>query len=113
MDRYTQLSPEMQELWENKIKLFRENLAKLDNVDSFSHEYDCQWLPSLYDITESLADEYNKQIETPSLDQITTIKSQLKYCKNPLQKLNMEREMNRLIREKERRSNHESRIRRN
>ena len=64
MDKYTQLSPEMQEKWENKIKLFRENLAKLDNVDSFAHKYECQWLSSLYDITESLADEYNKQIET-------------------------------------------------
>ena len=105
MDKYTQLSPEMQEKWENKIKLFRENLAKLDNVDSFAHEYECQWLPSLYDITESLADEYNKQIETPSTtdSQITTLKSQLKHCKNPLQKLNMEREMNRLIREERRR----------
>ena len=101
MNDYRKLSPEMQELWENKIKLFRESLAKLDNVDSFAHEYECQWLPSLYDITESLADEYNKQIETPSTDsQITTLKSQLKHCKNPLQKLNMEREMNRLIRER-------------
>ena len=59
---------------------------------------------SLYDITEEFADEYNKQIETPSTDsQITTLKSQLKHCKNPLQKLNLEREMNRLIREKGRR----------
>ena len=101
MNKYTQLSPEMQQKWENKIKLFRENLTKLDNVDSFAHEYECQWLPALYDITESLADEYNKQIETQSTtDQITSLKSQLKHCKNPLQKLNMEREMNRLIREK-------------
>ena len=100
MDKYTKLSPEMKEKWENKIKLFRENLAKLDNVDSFAHEYECQWLPSLYDITESLADEYNKQVDKPSLERITTIKSQLKHCNNPLQKLNMEREMNRLIREK-------------
>ena len=101
MDKYTQLSPEMQQKWENKIKLFRENLAKLDNVDSFDHEYECQWLPSLYDITESLADEWNKlKGEPPINDQITSLKSQLKHCKNPLQKLNMEREMNRLIREK-------------
>ena len=40
----------------------------------------------------------------PSIDtQITSIKSQLKHCKNPLQKLNLEREMNRLIREERRR----------
>ena len=101
MDKYTQLSPEMQEKWENKIKLFRENLAKLDNVDSFAHEYECQWLPSLYDITESLADEYNKQIETPSTDsQITSLKSQLKHCKNYLERKNIERKLNRLYKKR-------------
>ena len=102
MDRYTQLSPEMQEKWENKIKLFRENLAKLDNVDSFAHEYECQWLPSLYDITESLADEYNKQIETPSTtdQQITSLKSQLKHCKNYLERQNIERKLNRLYKKR-------------
>ena len=103
MNKYTQLSPEMQQKWENKIKLFRENLTKLDNVDSFAHKYKYQWLPALYNITKSLTNKYNKQIKTPSTtDQITTIKSQLKHCKNPLQKLNMEREMNRLIRERNR-----------
>ena len=101
MDKYTQLSPEMQQKWENKIKLFRENLAKLDNVDSFAHEYECQWLPSLYDITESLADEYNKQIETPSTDQqITSLKSQLKHCKNYLERQNIERKLNRLYKKR-------------
>ena len=32
--------------------------------------------------------------------EILQLKSQLKHCKNPLQKLNMEREMNKLIRER-------------
>ena len=86
-------------IYSKAIKLaFREDLAKLDDVYSFTHEYECQWLPSLYDITESLSFEYAKQIEPPSItQQITNIKSQLKHCKNPLQKLNLEREMNRLI----------------
>ena len=50
------------------------------------------------------ADEYDKQLNEaqPSIDQITSIKSQLKHCKNPLQKLNLEREMNRLIKERRR-----------
>ena len=52
----------------------------------------------LYGSEISLAEVFNK-IE--SIDtQITNLKSQLKYCKNPLQKLNLEREMNKLIREK-------------
>lgn len=58
---------------------------------------------SLYDITEEFADEYIEQVKPSTTDQITSLKSQLKHCKNPLQKLNMEREMNRLIREKGRR----------
>lgn len=36
----------------------------------------------------------------PIETQIINIKSQLKHCKNPLQKLNLEREMNRLMRER-------------
>lgn len=35
-------------------------------------------------------------------DRITQLKSQLKHCKNPLQKLNIERELNRLYKNKER-----------
>ena len=49
------------------------------------------------------ADEYDKQLNGLHLSadtQITSLKSQLKHCKNPLQKLNLEREMNRLMREK-------------
>lgn len=49
------------------------------------------------------ADEYDKQlsdIHSSSDTQITQLKSQLKHCKNPLQKLNLEREMNRLMRER-------------
>ena len=37
------------------------------------------------------------------VDNIATLKHKIKYCKNPLQKLNMEREMGRLIREMGRR----------
>ena len=39
---------------------------------------------------------------------IAQLKSQLKYCKNPLQKLNLERELNRLIREKRKEVNNGS-----
>ena len=52
----------------------------------------------LYGSEISLAEVFNK-IE--SIDtQITNLKSQLKHCKNPLQRLNLEREMNRLMRER-------------
>ena len=54
-------------------------------------------------LSPEMQQKYDEEIKEPSTtDQITSIKSQLKYCKNPLQKLNMEREMNRLIRERNR-----------
>ena len=55
---------------------------------------------SLYNIIKDCADEYVIQAQPSLDDQIISIKSQLKHCKNPLQKLNMERELNRLIRER-------------
>ena len=99
MNSDTQLSPEMKEALKNKIKEFNtqlftlyekqnENVVPIGSVEfSLSH----------------FADEYDKQLNDPhsSIDtQITSLKSQLKHCKNPLQKLNLEREMNRLMREK-------------
>ena len=102
MDKYTQLSPEMQESLRNKMKEFTtqlftlyekqdEDVIPIGSVEfslaHFAEEYDNQ-LKELYSSTDS---------------RITSIKSQLKHCKNPLQKLNLEREMNRLIREKGRR----------
>lgn len=51
---------------------------------------------------DSLSDlHFESLTQQPSIEtQITNLKSQLKHCKNPLQKLNTEREMNRLIRER-------------
>lgn len=104
MDKYTQLSPEMQELWESKMKEFKEQLATM-NEEEIRKEYECVWIPNVGSFEFDLkyfADEYDKQLKevhSSSIDQITSIKSQLKHCKNPLQKLNIEREMNRLIKE--------------
>ena len=95
-------------------RILDEQDCSIDEVEKYLKKvndgyfyYDLRDLYNAFSISE-VADQQ------PSIDdQITSLKSQLKYCKNPLQKLNMERKMNRLIREKERRSNHESRIRRN
>ena len=101
MDKYTQLSPEMKESLKNKMDEFNtqfftlyekqnENVVPIGSVEfSLSH----------------FADEYSNQLKelySSTDSQITSLKSQLKHCKNPLQKLNMEREMNRLIRERNR-----------
>jgi hypothetical protein len=52
---------------------------------------------------KELSDKWNEMSGKPTDAQITTLKSQLKHCKNPLQKLNLEREIGRLIRERRRR----------
>ena len=105
MNDYTQLSPEIQELWESKMKEFKEQLATT-NEEEIRKEYKCVLMPNVGSFEFDLkyfADEYDKQLNEAQLSvdtQITNLKSQLKHCKNPLQKLNLEREMNRLIREK-------------
>ena len=44
------------------------------------------------------------QVKYPTIDtQISNLKSQLRYCKNPLQKLNTERKIGRLNRERSKR----------
>lgn len=104
MDRYTQLSPKMQELWNDKMKEFKEKFATLKEGE-IQKEYETMWtsnVKSVEFILANFADEYDNQLKelySSTDSRITTLKSQLKHCKNPLQKLNMECEMNRLIRE--------------
>ena len=117
MDKYTKLSPEMQEKWNSEMKRIKEELDKIDYKQAFKQVYgfemdriadysfEMEYVNCYYNTTslQDFADEYDKQLNelySSTEYKITSIKSQLKYCKNPLQKLNMEREMNRLIREK-------------
>ena len=105
MDKYRELSPEMKEVLESKMKEFREQLATM-NEEEIKKEYECVCIPDVGSIEFNLKDfanEYDKQLNdlySSTDSQIITIKSQLKHCKNPLQKLNLEREMNRLIKER-------------
>jgi len=45
--------------------------------------------------------ELSEQLNSTNQDHITQLKSQLKYCKNQLQRLNIERELNKLYKNKE------------
>lgn len=82
-------------------RILDEQDCSIDEVEQYLQKADDGYF--YYDLRELsfaqlLSEVANQQ---PSLDsQITSIKSQLKHCKNPLQKLNMEREMNRLIKER-------------
>ena len=96
--------------------ILEEQDCSIDDVETYinkiddKHIYYCdmrnlkQYIDSGFSVAQSmeLFDEANKY-QPSTTDQITSLKSQLKYCKNPLQKLNMEREMNRLIKERNRR----------
>ena len=99
MDKYTQLSPEMQESLRNKMKEFNtqfftlyekqnEDVVPIGSVEfslaNFAEEYDNQ-LKEVYSSTDS---------------RILTLKSQLKHCKNYLERQNIERELNRLYKER-------------
>ena len=85
-------------------RILEEQDCSIDDVEQYLKKADDGYF--YYDLRELsfaqlLSEVTNQQPSTT--DQITSIKSQLKHCKNPLQKLNLEREMNRLIREKGRR----------
>ena len=96
-------------------RILEEQDCSMDDVENYINKIDDEYIyrdmrnlksyiDSGFSVSQSIGlfDEANKY--QPSTDsQITSLKSQLKHCKNPLQKLNMEREMNRLIREKGRR----------
>ena len=101
MDIYTKLSPEMQELWDEDMKRVKEELEKLDYKQLFKvYGFEVDEIKD-YTFEMEYINYYDEEIKEPSTtDQITSLKSQLKHCKNPLQKLNMEREMNQLIRER-------------
>ena len=109
MDKYTQLNPEMQEKWNYKMKEFeelkKEELCKmLDN--EIQKEYETIWIPNVGSVEFSLAhfaEEYDNQLKelySSTDSRILTLKSQLKHCKNYLERQNIERELNRLYKER-------------
>lgn len=82
-------------------RILEEQDCSIDDVEQYLKKADDGYF--YYDLRELsfaqlLSEVTNQQPSTEY--KITSLKSQLKHCKNPLQKLNMEREMNRLIREK-------------
>ena len=94
-------------------RILDEQDCSIDEIENYINEADEKYIyyfdmrniksyiDSGFSVSQSieLFDEANKY-QPSATDQIITIKSQLKHCKNPLQKLNLEREMNRLIRER-------------
>ena len=93
---YASIGNEFQHMMEEALKLTQ----SMDELKFVADKFDGQGLVDF----SNLVNSEMISLEKPSIDtQIISLKSQLKHCKNPLQKLNMEREMNRLIREKERR----------
>lgn len=121
MDKYTQLSPEMQELWDCKMKEFEEQLSKLKKEELYKmlnndmqEEYKTKWTTNVGSVEfnlEYLANEaeyqqasplsdYDEQLKQSTDSRILTLKSQLKHCKNYLERQNIERELNRLYKKR-------------
>ena len=75
---------------EDLSELFRNGLSLSENLKELT--FDLEY----FNQSVELAKEYNPTVDT----QISNLKSQLRYCKNPLQKLNIEREIGRLNRER-------------
>ena len=93
-------------------RILEEQDCPMDDVENYINKIDDEYIyrdmrnlksyiDSGFSVSQSMGlfDEANKY-QPSTTDQITSLKSQLKHCKNPLQKLNMEREMNQLIRER-------------
>ena len=99
MDKYTQLSPEMQESLRNKMKEFNTQLFTLYEKQN----EDVVPIGSVEFSLAHFADEYDNQLKelySSTDQQITTLKSQLKHCKNYLERQNIERKLNRLYKER-------------
>lgn len=99
MDKYTQLSPEMQESLRNKMKEFNTQLFTLYE----KQDEDVVPIGSVEFSLSHFADEYDNQLKelySSTDSRITTLKSQLKHCKNYLERQSIERELNRLYKER-------------
>lgn len=90
---YAPMGNAFQYMMEEALKLTQ----SMDELKLVADKCDMQ---ELLDLTNRMSFEITP-LTQPSIDtQITNLKSQLKYCKNPLHKLNLEREMNKLMRGK-------------
>ena len=68
-----------------------------DYINKVQFTKEGMWLFDTSSLQES-----SKQLNSNYIDRITQLKSQLKHCKNHMQRLNIERELNRLYKNKER-----------
>lgn len=96
MDKYTKLSPEMQASLKNKMDEL-EKYYKLYDKDSINESILIHGLQRTINALkfQTMWDEICNY--KPS---ITSLKSQLKHCKNYLERQNIERELNRLYKER-------------
>ena len=85
---------QIQDLVNLKIK---ESIGISDKLS----EQDCCEIKSLYDILEELSDGYNKKLSFQ--EDIPNLKKRIKYCKDPMKKKMLEKELNGLYKENKRR----------
>ena len=81
------------QLMDEYAKMMSLNKDELDNMLD---------RPNTIPRCNSFSMEYKTEVLETNQDLITQLKSQLKHCKNHMQRLNIERELNRLYKNKER-----------
>lgn len=70
-------------------------------IDDKLSEQNCCEIKSLYDILEELSDGYNKKLSFQ--EDIPNLKKRIKYCKDPMKKKMLEKELNGLYKKNKRR----------
>ena len=79
---------------QNLVNLGIEKVIGLDNKLGEHNDFNVK---SLYDILQELANNYDKQVTFE--ETIPNLKKRIKYCKNPMEKKILEKELNRLYKE--------------
>lgn len=83
---------------QNLVNLGIKEAIEID--DKLSEQICCE-IKSLYDILEVLSDEYNEKLYFK--ETIPNLKKRIKYCKNPMEKKMLEKELNGLYKKNKRR----------
>ena len=81
------IQEEYETIWNPNVGSFEFNLEYLANEEEYQQA------------SQSLSD-YAEQLKQSTDSRITTLKSRLKHCKNYLERQNIERELNRLYKER-------------
>lgn len=113
-----ELKEKKEEIWKQRLKNFKKALDILDeaqeksNVNFHFAPCDDVWFKYYFELqslgaqeSTSLVELFRKQDDQTQKDTISSLKKRIKYCKNPMEKRDLEQQLNTLY--KERRKKHD------